>query len=84
MNMQLILTIIGTGFGVVVVIFTAWLNAKIAIAKLEVKVLQLEKEFEREKTDNTEIFNRIDDNFKELFKGINEIKVSLQNKAERK
>lgn len=82
--MQLILTVLGTGVGVIIVIFTAWLNAKIAIAKLEVKVLQLEKEFEREKTDNTALFNRIDNNFKELFKGINEIKISLENKAERK
>lgn len=80
----MITTIVGTGAVVVIAVFSAWVYVKISIAKLEVKVLQLEKEFEREKTDNTALFNRIDDNFKELFKGINEIKVSLQNKAERK
>lgn len=80
----MITTIVGTGAVVIIAVFSAWVYVKISIAKLEVKVLQLEKEFEREKTDNTALFNRIDDNFKELFKGLNEIKVSLQNKAERK
>ena len=80
----MITTIIGTGTVILIAVFSAWVYVKISIAKLEVKVLQLEKEFEREKTDNTALFNRIDDNFKELFKGINEIKISLQNKAERK
>jgi len=81
---NMITVVIGTGSAVLIALFTAWVYVKVSIAKLEVKVLELEKKFDKENFDNKDVFKSIDNNFKELFIGINDIKVALQNKAERK
>ncbi len=82
--MENIIAIIGTGFSVIVVFGAAWIKVNVSIAEIRTKIIQLEKEIEHEGLSNSKDFIRMDDNFKEVFKGLTDIKVALQNKEDRK
>lgn len=75
---------IGTGVTILIAVFTAWINVKVKIAELEVKIMQLEKNFDNENISNSEEFKKMDRNFVKVFEGLTEIKIALQNKVDRK
>lgn len=78
----LISVLFGT-ISVLIVIITAWINARIKIASLEVKIAQVEKDISNHKDDYRSDLKSLYKRQDEIITGLNEIKVSLQNKADK-
>lgn len=76
----MVLTIIAVGVTILIAVFSAWVYVKVSIAKLQVKVLELENKFDEEKTNS----KRTADNIENIFKLLTDIRLSLQNKQDRK
>jgi len=78
------LPLIGTATAVLIAIVTAWISTKIEIAKLQVKVLEIEKNFEHERNLNATEFRRVENNFSKVHAGIQDIQLALKDKENRK
>lgn len=87
-------TIIGLGIGMLGLIGTgvgAWINIRTKLATMEVKILEIEKDIRRtdadlkeHKEDVKEYMEKVDDKLGSIYKGINDIKITLAGKVDKK
>lgn len=89
-TISLLLTVIFGTITILTIVITAWINARVKIASLEVKITTVEKglgdnqmALENHKVDYRHDINRMYNKQDETLKVINEVKVELQNKADK-
>jgi hypothetical protein len=86
-------TLLGLGIGIVGIIGTiiaAWINVKMKLAAMEVKILELEKDLKRtdealgkHEQETKGFMEKVDNKLGNIYKGIGEIKIALANKVDR-
>jgi len=77
--------------GLLGTMIAAWINVKTKLASMEVKILEVEKDIRRtdsdikeHKADTKEYMEKVDDKLGSIYKGINDIKVTLATKVDKK
>lgn len=77
--------------GILSAVIGAWINIKTKLASMEVKMLELEKDIHRTdedvKQNKSEVrayMDKVDKKLGNIHEGINDIKVTLANKEDRK
>lgn len=79
---------VGEGLSIMIGIFTgvmiAWMNIQVRLSLVETNVQTNRTQIEAIKSDAYRHNNKIDDKMDKIFEAVNEIKVQLQNKADRK
>lgn len=77
MDKQSIIAIVGLGITILIAVFGAWVNIRLAVANLQVKVLQLEKDFANEKIAVEKYNDKIEKTVIKIFNALEEIKIKM-------
>lgn len=76
--------------GLLGTMIAAWINVKTKLAAMEVKILEVEKDIRRTDSDIREhkedvkaYMEKVDNKLGSIYKGVNDIKVTLANKVDK-
>jgi len=73
MNLSFLVTIIGTGVTVIIFVVTGWMSMSIKVAKLQVKVLELEKNIQLDRSSNEKAINKLEEKIDRLIDKIDKL-----------